>query len=1062
MTLGKLQAEESVEIFGGPNRALLQPLTEDINQAVNLSVAVAFLTNSGFKLIEKPVRHLLDRGGELLLITGDYQGFNDPKVLRDLLFLANDYKSQCYFYFFRTDAQQSVGYHPKGYLVELASHKAAFYVGSSNLTSQALQHGIEWNYRAALRGEQIEVVAREFQELVNHKRTTELTEDVIREYEDERSKLVAEYPHVHIEDEDEDEDELAHEPVEPHEVQMLALKKLAETRQLGNEAGLVVLATGLGKTWLSAFDSEKYNKVLFVAHREEILKQAKTTFKKIRPRSDFGDYSGGRFEEHSDVLFASIQTLGREKHLNKFPPEYFDYIIIDEFHHAAAKTYRRVIEHFAPKFLLGLTATPDRTDRSDLVGLCGDNLVYRCDFHEGIERRLLSPFKYFGVADEIDFRNIPWRNGKFDPQSIENAVVTSSRAKNALDQWSQRAGRRTLGFCVSVKHANYMAAYFAEAGLRTAAVHAGKQSAPRADSLQDLAEGNLDIVFAVDMFNEGVDIPEIDTVMMLRPTESKVLRLQQLGRGLRKATRKPHVTVIDYIGNHRSFLKPFTALFPEVGDKTGEISKALQDYQKGNLSLPPGCEVTYDLESIDVLRELAQPTNASDRFLSWYQDFKERNLRRPKAVEAFYEGYDPLSLKTGFGSWFAFLQVQNDLEPNEATESASNRKFLEGLEATRLEKSFKILVLKALLGEGSLPSSVHIDTVVSRVSNIASKNAKLKKDFGGRLGNQGKLRTLLETQPIKAWCNSKAMGGEVFFYYENNRFGTGITSDKPDTLAALASEIADYRLSKYISSQNDGFRSDLSPIRLNIAQKYGSPYLIYDESSAHQTLPPAGSAEVSIRGEIFRAEFSDIGIDAFREEADLPGENLLSELLRDLFGDEADASSNLHQVQLISIDGLMSLEPVNALRAELWRDYMREEIPRLWGLEFNTGSWRQGHVATADRHFLLVTLDKEGMPEEHNYQDTFVDADTFEWVSQNRTKRNSSKGNALRYHLENKVQIHLFVRKKKKTLAGKASPFTYCGEIYFEHWDGDAPINIRWKLKDPLPTRLLATFSMET
>ena len=389
----------------------------------------------------------------------------------------------------------------------------------------------------------------------------------------------------------------------PHAIQQEALKALEETRQQGNTAGLVVLATGLGKTWLSAFDSHRpeFRRILFVAHREEILNQSRDTFRRIRPDARLGLYMGQEREADADVLFASIQTLGRAAHLERFPRDAFDYIVVDEFHHAAAPTYRRLIDHFRPKFLLGLTATPERTDGGDLLALCEENLVYRCDLVEGVKQDLLCRFRYFGVPDEVDYRNIPWRNSRFDEEELTRHVATQSRARNAHEQLQKRGGTRTLAFCVSQRHADFMADFFRQQGLRAVAVHSGDTSAPRAQSLEELSEGKLDVICAVDVFNEGLDLPELDTVLMLRPTESRILWLQQFGRGLRKTNDGKQLTVIDYIGNHRTFLlKPQTLFSLPAGGQ--EVLNLLERAREGPIEIAPGCFVTYELETIDILR----------------------------------------------------------------------------------------------------------------------------------------------------------------------------------------------------------------------------------------------------------------------------------------------------------------------------------------------------------------------------------------------------------------------------------------------------------------------------
>jgi superfamily II DNA or RNA helicase len=247
--------------------------------------------------------------------------------------------------------------------------------------------------------------------------------------------------------------------------------------------------------------------------------------------------------------------------------------------------------YFKPKFLLGLTATPERTDGADLLALCDDNLVYRCDVTEGIRQGLLCPFRYFGVPDTVDYRNIPSRNKNFDQDKLSEAVATQARAANALDQYRRRCGKRTIAFCVSQYHADFMADFFRGQGISAAAVHAGATSAPRSESLEALRDGSLAMLCAVDMFNEGVDLPELDTVMMLRPTESRIIWLQQFGRGLRRSDPHKQLTVIDYIGNHRSFILEPQALFGlPPGDR--EVLNLLERLEQGTANLPPGCEVT--------------------------------------------------------------------------------------------------------------------------------------------------------------------------------------------------------------------------------------------------------------------------------------------------------------------------------------------------------------------------------------------------------------------------------------------------------------------------------------
>lgn len=340
----------------------------------------------------------------------------------------------------------------------------------------------------------------------------------------------------------------------PRPIQVEALAALEQTRSAGHRAGLVVMATGLGKTWLAAFDSDRpeFPRVLFVAHREEILTQARDVFRHVRPEARLGFFTSREKISDADVVFATVQTLHR--HLGSFAAGSFDYIVVDEFHHASARSYRKVIDHFEPRFLLGLTATPERLDGADLLALCGDNLVFRRDLVDGVERRELVPFRYWGVADTVDFAPIPWRNGRFDPASLDAAVATEERAEAAHREWAARSVERTLAFCCSIRHAEYMAGHFRSLGVAAVALHSQSETGLRARVVDQLERGDLAVLFTVDLFNEGVDLPTLDTVLMLRPTESPVVFLQQLGRGLRIAEGKEHLDVVDFVGNHRAFL----------------------------------------------------------------------------------------------------------------------------------------------------------------------------------------------------------------------------------------------------------------------------------------------------------------------------------------------------------------------------------------------------------------------------------------------------------------------------------------------------------------------------
>ncbi|MGR3783752.1 MAG: DEAD/DEAH box helicase family protein, partial [Albimonas sp.] len=635
-------------LLDGPEAALLAHLVPHVDEAVEIDAAVAFALRSGVDLLFPYLEELLERGGRLRLLVGDYLGATDPAALRRLMDLPQTADLRVF------DAA-AVAFHPKSWLFRFRDGTGALLVGSSNLSRSALAGGVEWNLRlfGAPDAPALAEARAAFARLMARPEVAPLTHDWIDAYAARRLPPPPQ------------ETGLAPEPPpaapEPHEIQAEALAALAASRARGHRAGLVVLATGLGKTFLAAFDSRPFARVLFIAHREEILTQAMAAFRAVRPDARLGRFAGAEKDREAEILFASIQTLGRAAHLQGFDPGAFDYVVVDEFHHAAAATYRRVIEHFEPAFLLGLTATPERMDGGDLLALCGENLVHRCDMWDAITRGRLCPFTYHGLPDAIDYTQIPWRGRRFDEAALTAAAATRARARDALDQLAARGGARTLGFCVSQAHADFMARMSREAGLRARAVHSGPTSAPRTASLAALQAGELDVVFAVDMFNEGVDVPEIDTVLMLRPTESPVVWLQQFGRGLRLAEGKARLTVIDYIGAHRAFLVKARALLQTAGGDRA-LAARLREVRTGELALPPGCEILYETETLDLLEALLRVDGGDAAELeAFYEDVRLTHGARPTAAEIAHAGFDPR--RTGHGQWFDYVRDRGDLDP---------------------------------------------------------------------------------------------------------------------------------------------------------------------------------------------------------------------------------------------------------------------------------------------------------------------------------------------------------------------------------------------------------------
>ena len=787
-------------LISGGEDALQKHLLPWIDQACNVDLSVSFLMQSGTKLVLPHLRNLLERGGRLRLLTGDYLHITEPAALWHMTGLKGDLHMHVF-------QKSRIPFHPKAWIFTFADDAGALIVGSSNLSRSALNEGVEWNLRHFDRrnAAPLQAAASAFEKLLARPEVTSITPDWIDGYETEYERVKARR--------DELPPEVVGVPAEPpekppapHKVQAAAMKALKQTRKNGYRAGLVVLATGLGKTFLAAFDSRSASRVLFLAHRDEILTQAMAAFRAVRPEAELGLFTGKRKDPDAEILFASVQTLAQDAHLKKFKPDAFDYIAVDEFHHAAAATYRRVIDHFNPGFLLGLTATPDRTDGQDLLGLCEENLVYECDLWSGIGQELLCPFRYFGVPDLIEYARIPWSSGRFNEKALTKAVATKARAENALEQLSKRGGKKALGFCVSIRHADFMTDLAKQRGLRAVAVHSGASSEPRTRALRRLKSGELDIVFAVDMFNEGIDVPSIDTVLMLRPTESLVVWLQQLGRGLRRAKKKTHLAVIDYIGNHRIFLTKMRVLL-QAGPREGDLHKALNAHNAKQITFPAGCEVTYDLEALKILKSLIRRPSPEEELETFYVDFRERTGCRPTASETQRAGINPRRNK--HAGWLSFIASMGDLNAAEQAAWAAHKNLLNDIETTSMTKSYKMLVLRAMIEAKAFPGRISLSSLTEGIARHTRRNPLIKSDFGGiDPGNANRLRAKLIEFPIE-----RLQSRTQWFRLDEEQNAVEIIADNDGNgvLASLASELVDWRLQSYLQRKTKRTQTAKAP-----------------------------------------------------------------------------------------------------------------------------------------------------------------------------------------------------------------------------------------------------------
>ena len=886
------------ELVDGQHRLLRDELLRYLRDTRfnRVDILVSFVMKSGLQLIYGGLVDALDRGAIVRVLTTDYLTVTDADALARLLDLAETRPEAIATRVFQ---DQATSFHPKAYLFSSADGTVGeTFVGSNNLSAAGIAGGIEWSVGAS----NATGLFTAFERLWSDERSHPLTHGLLAEYRQRwkpavhTAGVVPEPPAT---------------PPAPRSVQREALTALEQTRLAGFRSGLVVMATGLGKTWLAAFDSARpqFRRVLFVAHREEILRQSLEVFRRVQPDAELGLYYGGAKKPDARVLFASIQTLAGN--LDRFPSDRFDYIVIDEFHHAAARSYRRVIDHFQPAFLLGLTATPNRMDGADLHALCSDNLVYECPLSDGIERGDLSSFRYFGIPDDVDYAPIPWRNGRFDSAALTQAVETHQRAQHALDVWREKGGGRTIAFCVSVTHADFMAEFFRRNGVRAAAVHSGPTSAPRYASIERLRSGELQVICAVDVFNEGLDVPEVATVLMLRPTESPVVFLQQLGRGLRRSPGKETLTAVDFIGNHRSFLiKPRTLLSLGTG-RPVSTAKVLTAVQTGDFRLPPGCSATYDVELVDILRSVSR-IGARSALEDYCRSYADERGYRPSALQAYEAGYNPASVRSRYGHWFAFLGDLKLLADNEREVVARHAGVLDGFEREPITKSYKLVTLQALLQMGALREGSSVAEIALTTQRIVSGDPRLLADTRSHempspeSADARAWREYWRSWPLSAWAGQLRGSSSGWFRLDGNRFAPTfvVGSDVGETFDAMVEELVDFRLARYLFTKNS--RTGTAA-RLKVIQAQGRPILMLDRD--HNPKLPRGETSFVADDVVYTGNFVKIALNVARRQGQT--RNVLPDVLWSWFGTDAGQPGTVHYVELTPGDKHWHMRPVS-------------------------------------------------------------------------------------------------------------------------------------------------------
>ncbi|MBR6124558.1 DUF3427 domain-containing protein [Candidatus Saccharibacteria bacterium] len=551
-------------------RTCFNYIVENLDSCAEFKISVAFITFGGLQVLLDTLEILRKKGIPGQILTTTYQQMTTPEVLERIAEFEN---IQLKIYVPPTEED---GFHAKGYLFkkQIGNDNWSIIIGSTNITGRALKTNVEWNIlhsdsQPAESSEFTKNVLNEFNSLWNSPYAKEYSEDFLNAYKEYLQQIKKTISAKHIEKIFSYDDVV----IKPNEMQNEAIVKLAQLRDTGAKKALAIAATGSGKTYMSVFDSVlfKPNRLLFIVHREDILNKAKESFKKIYSSIDnsitFGSFTGNFDERDCKFVFATRDKLSR--HYTEFKPDEFDYIILDEAHHAASPQYENILKYFRPKFLLGLTATPERTDGQDIYSIFDNNIAVEIRLRQALQYNLVCPFHYFGLkdADGIDYAKITATPGtKEYIRQISDMLMVGRRVDYIISKlkfYSHDGEKaKVLGFCASVEHAEYMATEFNKRlsanGDDVAVALSGNDDIPTREKYAKRLENENDVlqyIFTVDIFNEGIDIPSVNTVLMLRPTDSSIIFLQQLGRGLRKLPNKEFVTVLDFIGNYKnSFL----------------------------------------------------------------------------------------------------------------------------------------------------------------------------------------------------------------------------------------------------------------------------------------------------------------------------------------------------------------------------------------------------------------------------------------------------------------------------------------------------------------------------
>jgi superfamily II DNA or RNA helicase len=623
---------------------LLVELLQELQTCKQFYFAIAFITQSGLICLKECLKILQEKNITGDILTTDYLYFNHPKALQELQQYPN----------LNIRIYTKENFHIKGYIFEQNDYYTLI-VGSNNLTQTALKANKEWSLKinSLANGALINNTLSQFQQMWQE--ALPLTDIWLKQYTDKYhslQKLKREFATA--------QEDISTNDIAPNKMQQEALKALAKLQQDNKHKALLISATGTGKTYLSAFAVKKANpkRLLFLAHREQILKQACKTFAKIIPDIQYGILSANHKDFHKPYLFSTINMLSKEENLTQFTPTHFDYIIIDETHRAGASSYLKILNYFQPQFLLGMTATPERTDGFDIYQLFDHNIAYEIRLNQAMQENLLCPFHYFGITD------ITVNNQEINDNSTFNDLTTDARVTHIINQ-SQYYGfsgerLRSLIFCSQIEEAQILSQKFNERGFNTIALSGKDSQETRTNAIHKLEQKErstgLDYIFTVDIMNEGIDIPAINQIIMLRPTKSAIIFVQQLGRGLRKYPQKDYVVILDFIGNYQNnFMIPIAL----SGDTSYNKDNIRHYVAEGNRFIFGSSTIHFDKVARQKIYQAIDSAKLSDTALlkNEYLQLKQKLGKIPSIFDfSQFGSIDILKFLDKFKTYHNFLQ----------------------------------------------------------------------------------------------------------------------------------------------------------------------------------------------------------------------------------------------------------------------------------------------------------------------------------------------------------------------------------------------------------------------